>query len=67
MAENSTGWDVLLFPSPAFKRKLFVGVGTTVAQQAVGVEAIQYFLVYILDESGVKNRQTQMYILYVLV
>jgi len=40
MAENSTGWDVLLFPSPAFKRKLFVGVGTTVAQQAVGIEAI---------------------------
>jgi len=63
MAENSTGWDVLLFPSPAFKRMLFVGVGTTVAQQAVGIEAIQYFLVYILDESGVKNRQTQMYIL----
>jgi sugar porter (SP) family MFS transporter len=66
MAENSTGWDVLLFPSPAFKRMLLVGVGTTVAQQAVGIEAIQYFLVYILDGSGVKSRKTQMYILICL-
>jgi MFS family permease len=45
---------------------LLVGVGTAVAQQAVGIEAIQYFLVYILDGSGVKSRQTQMYILICL-
>ncbi len=45
---------------------LLVGVGTAIAQQAVGIDAIQYFLVYILDESGVKSRKAQMGILIVL-
>ena len=58
--------DVILFPTPAFKRMLLVGVGTAIAQQAVGIDAIQYFLVYILDESGVKSRKAQMGILIVL-
>jgi MFS family permease len=66
IAEHAIGWDVILFPSPAFKRMLLVGIGTTIAQQATGIEAIQYFLVYILDESGIKSRNTQMVILIVL-
>lgn len=66
MAENAMGWDVILFPSPAFKRMLLVGVGTAIAQQAVGIDAIQYFLMYILDESGIKSRQAQLWILIVL-
>mmetsp|Transcript_9915 Transcript_9915/g.20844 ORF Transcript_9915/g.20844 Transcript_9915/m.20844 type:complete len:627 (-) Transcript_9915:159-2039(-) len=66
IAEHAIGWDVILFPSPAFKRMLMVGVGTAIAQQAVGIDAIQYFLVYILDESGIKSRNAQMGILIVL-
>jgi MFS family permease len=58
--------DVILFPTPAFKRMLLVGVGTAIAQQAVGIEAIQYFLVFILDESGIKSRKSQMGILIAL-
>lgn len=58
--------DVILFPSPAFKRMLLVGVGIAIAQQAVGIDAIQYFLVYILDESGIKSRSAQTVILIVL-
>ena len=58
--------DVILFPTPAFKRMLLVGVGTAIAQQAVGIDAIQYFLVYILDEAGVKTRKAQMGILIAL-
>ena len=58
--------DVILFPSPAFKRMLMVGIGTAIAQQAVGIDAIQYFLVYILDESGIKSRGAQMGILIAL-
>lgn len=51
--------DVIFFPTPAFKRMIFVGVGTAIAQQAVGIDAIQYFLVYILDETGIaRNAQT---------
>ena len=63
IAEHAVGWDVILFPTPAFKRMLMVGVGTAIAQQAVGIDAIQYFLVFILDESGIKSRNTQMGIL----
>lgn len=66
IAEHAVGWDVILFPTPAFKRMLMVGVGTAIAQQAVGIDAIQYFLVYILDESGIKSRNAQMGILLVL-
>lgn len=66
MAEHAIGWDVILFPTPAFKRMLLVGVGTAIAQQAVGIDAIQYFLVYILDEAGVKTRKAQMGILIAL-
>jgi MFS family permease len=66
IAEHAVGWDVILFPTPAFKRMLMVGVGTAIAQQAVGIDAIQYFLVYILDESGIKSRNAQMGILLLL-
>ena len=32
-----------------------VGVGIAVAQQAVGIDAIQYYLVDVLDASGIKS------------
>ena len=66
IAEHAVGWDVILFPSPAFKRMLMVGVGTAIAQQAIGIDAIQYFLVYILNESGIESRNAQQMILVVL-
>jgi MFS family permease len=44
-----------MFPSPAFRQMLIIGIGTAVAQQAVGIDAIQYFLIYILDESGISG------------
>jgi MFS family permease len=66
IAEHAVGWDVILFPSPAIKRMIMVGVGTAIAQQAVGIDAIQYFLVYILSESGIQSRSAQMWILVVL-
>mmetsp|Transcript_34130 Transcript_34130/g.50150 ORF Transcript_34130/g.50150 Transcript_34130/m.50150 type:complete len:630 (+) Transcript_34130:166-2055(+) len=56
-AEKAVGWDVILFPSPAFKRMLIVGVGTAIAQQAVGIDAIQYFLVFVLDRSGIEDER----------
>ena len=58
--------DVIFFPTPAFKRMLIVGVGTAIAQQAVGIDAIQYFLVYILDEIGFQDRNAQTGILIAL-
>jgi len=66
IAEHAVGWNILLFPSPAFKRMLLVGVGIAISQQAVGIDAIQNFLVYILDEMGIKSRSAQAGILIVL-
>ena len=36
IAEQSLGWSVILSPTPAFRRMLMVGIGTAIAQQAVG-------------------------------
>lgn len=40
-AHLSVGWDFLCAPSPALRRMMLVGVGTAIAQQAVGIDAIQ--------------------------
>ena len=45
---------------------LLVGVGTTIAQQAVGIDAIQYYLIDVLEESGVKSERAQLVILILL-
>jgi len=63
IAEHAVGWSIIMFPTPAFKRILMVGIGISVAQQAVGIDAIIYFLVFILKESGIQSRITQMWIL----
>ena len=65
-AESAVGWDAILFPTPAFKRMLLVGLGTAISQQAVGIDAIQYFLVYIIRESGIKGNTAQTWILIFL-
>ena len=45
---------------------MMVGVGTAVAQQAVGIDAIQYYLVDVINDSGVKTRQGQSFVLMIL-
>jgi len=40
-AERAVGWGVIFNPTPAVRRMLLVGVGTAIAQQAVGIDAIQ--------------------------
>jgi len=59
-------WRHLLVPSPAFRYMLLTGIGTAVAQQVTGIDAIQYFLVFILSESGIKSRENQSKILILL-
>lgn len=61
--EHSEGWNAILFPSPAVKRMLFVGLGTAFAQQIVGIDAIQYFLLNIIEEAGIEDKTTQIVIL----
>jgi MFS family permease len=45
---------------------MVVGVGMAVSQQAVGIDAIQYFLIDILDKSGVTGQLQQTLILIFL-
>ena len=56
---NAMGWSMILCPTPAFRRMLLVGLGAAIAQQAVGIDAIQYFMLFIIEESGVKSGATQ--------
>jgi MFS family permease len=62
-AEQSTGWGMIFSSSPAIARMLIVGVGIAIAQQAVGIEAIQYYLLDILAQSGIDNVKKQNVIL----
>ena len=62
-AERGSGWDVILTPSPAFKRMLIVGLGTAISQQLVGIDAIIYFLNFIISEAGITSRSSQTWIL----
>ena len=62
-AEQAMGWDMILFPTPAFRRILIAGVGIAIAQQVVGIDAIQYFLVIIIEEAGVGSKAWQTVIL----
>jgi MFS family permease len=58
-AEIGVGWEIIMFPTPAFRRMLLVGVGTAVAQQAVGIDAIQYYLPDVLEDSGIESDKKQ--------
>ena len=66
IAENNVGWNMILFPTRAIRRMLIVGVGTAMAQQAVGIDAIQYYLIDVLDESGIKSDKAQLGVLMLL-
>mmetsp|Transcript_14627 Transcript_14627/g.33837 ORF Transcript_14627/g.33837 Transcript_14627/m.33837 type:complete len:576 (-) Transcript_14627:261-1988(-) len=63
---KTVGWDVILFPPPAFRRMLMVGIGTAVGQQAVGIEAIQYYLPRILERAGDERNWRQTWIVVIL-
>mmetsp|Transcript_8973 Transcript_8973/g.11017 ORF Transcript_8973/g.11017 Transcript_8973/m.11017 type:complete len:605 (+) Transcript_8973:15-1829(+) len=64
--KHAVDWKIIFFPTPAVRRMLLVGVGMAVAQQAVGIDAIQYFLVFILEESGIEGRSQQATVLVLL-
>lgn len=66
IAEQNIGWNIIFFPTPAIRRMLYVGVGTAIAQQAVGIDAIQYYLIDVIEESGVKDEKTQILVLIML-
>ena len=66
IAEQAVGWNMILFPTPAIRRMLFVGVGTAIAQQAVGIDPIQYYLMDVLEESGIQNEKWRLAVMMLL-
>ncbi|CAB9519821.1 Putative polyol transporter 2 [Seminavis robusta] len=66
IAEQTLGWSVICSPTPAFRRMLIVGIGTAVAQQAVGIDALQYYLTDVLETSGVESNRMQSFIMVIL-
>lgn len=65
-AEHAVGWKVIFFPTPALRRMLLVGVGMAVSQQAVGIDAIQYYLLDVLKQSGIDSETKETLILIFL-
>ncbi|GKY95357.1 protein O-mannosyltransferase 2 [Mayamaea pseudoterrestris] len=66
MAEQAVGWSVFLNPTPALTRMLIVGIGVACSQQAVGIDAIQYYLVDVLAQSGIQDTKNQNLLLMLL-
>ncbi len=66
IAEQAVGWNMILFPTPAIRRMLFVGVGTAIAQQVVGIDPIQYYLMDVLEESGIQNEKSRLAVMMLL-
>lgn len=66
MAEHAVGWSVFLRPTPALSRMLVVGIGVACSQQFVGIDAIQYYLLDVLAQSGVQDIRNQNLILMLL-
>ena len=56
IAEHSIGWSVIFRPSPAIRRMLFLGLLVPVAQQAAGIDAIQYYLLDIMRIVGISSK-----------
>jgi len=66
IAEENVGWRMIFFPTPAIRRMLIVGVASAVSQQAVGIDAIQYYLMDILEQSGIETEKSRLGILMLL-
>ena len=45
---------------------LMVGVGSAIAQQAVGIDAIQYYLIDVLEEAGIDSERGRLAVLVLL-
>ena len=65
-AEHAFGWGIVLRPTPAFRRMIMVGVGAAVAQQAVGIDAIQYYLLDVIEDAHVASSTGESCILIFL-
>jgi len=62
MASCSTadGWRPIRYPTKAVARMLLVGFGISIAQQAVGVDAVQHYLLDALNGAGIRSESLRI-------
>jgi MFS family permease len=65
-ADTAVGWRAIFRPTPAVSRMLLVGVGIAVAQQAVGIDAIQYYLLDVIEKAGIASETKESLVLIFL-
>jgi len=66
-ANSAVGWKAILWmPSPAIRRMLTVGVGMAIIQQAVGIDSIMFYLMFVIQEAGIKRQSLQTFALVLL-
>jgi len=65
-AQTSTDWRTLLCPTPAIRRMLVVGIGIAISQQLVGIDAIQYYLLDVIEETGIDDTTRETLVLIAL-
>jgi len=66
LAGQRVGWGAIFCPTRSYRRMLIVGLGVAIAQQASGIDSIQYYLVDIIKQSGIESPTNQLAILMLL-
>ncbi|KAL3941282.1 MAG: hypothetical protein SGBAC_004330 [Bacillariaceae sp.] len=66
IADQNVGWGAILCPTKAFRRMLMVGLGTAIAQQAVGIDSIFYYMNDLIKGAGIESETNQLAILMLL-
>ncbi|CAB9501470.1 Polyol transporter [Seminavis robusta] len=59
MSQEGRGWSIILRPTRAFRRMLRLGWGISFVSQAVGVDAITYYMLDVMSDSGVEQTTMQ--------
>lgn len=66
-AAQAVGWAAILWkPSPAVRRMLLVGVGIAIIQQAVGIDSVMFYLMFVIQGSGIQSDIGQILALILL-
>eukprot|EP00543_Licmophora_paradoxa_P003532 CAMPEP_0202451982 /NCGR_PEP_ID=MMETSP1360-20130828/10273_1 /ASSEMBLY_ACC=CAM_ASM_000848 /TAXON_ID=515479 /ORGANISM="Licmophora paradoxa, Strain CCMP2313" /LENGTH=292 /DNA_ID=CAMNT_0049070667 /DNA_START=117 /DNA_END=995 /DNA_ORIENTATION=- len=66
LAGNMVSWGFLLDPPDSVREMLIVGIIMACAQQVVGVDALQYYAIDLLEEGGISSTVNQLKVLILL-
>jgi len=55
-ASRAVGWRAVLWdPSPSVRRMLLVGIGIAIIQQASGIDAVMFYLMFVIRGAGITS------------